>query len=136
MNVADPADIPKRNSSDADWKAWYDILPFSQADNNRLFTKAWKVRGSVQANTSDLRTYLGGKGIHLEAGTLNILGSIKDEATGVLNAVGSFIKTGETVVLGGMIVGGIFTAALLWRILTPDNVGKGLDIAGKAALMA
>ncbi len=123
--------IPTKSSSDMEWKAWYEILPFSTKDNNLLFARAWKVRGGKDANTSDLRKFLKDNGLTLSPD--NVLGTIKDYELGVLETVGSVFKVGGTAVAVVWVIGGIFTAAMIWRIVTPENVGKGLDVAASAA---
>lgn len=133
MSAANPLNtIPTRSSTDAAWIGWYDILPFSQKDNNLLFMHAWKARGTKAANTQVLRKHLDSNGLTLSAE--NIFGDISDVSHGALDAVGSIFKVGATasmVFTGGLV---IFTGFILWRILTPESVGIIAGTAVKTAL--
>lgn len=125
--------LPTQASSDAEWLAWYDLMPFSKKDNNYLFIEAWNTRGSDKANTRTLRTTMGGYGVHIAPD--GILASVGDTIGGVWDGIGSALKVGGTVVLCMWVAGGLFTAALIWRIVTPENVEKGLDVAAKGAVV-
>jgi hypothetical protein len=138
MSAASQLDIiPKKSSKDIEWIAWYESLPFSRKDNNLLFIKVWKVRQGSSANTDALRRFLAEKGISLSADNKieAILSSAKGAVTGTLEFVGDMVKA-NLVVSGAIVVGVvIFAGVLIWRIVTPDNVGRGLEVAANLSPM-
>jgi hypothetical protein len=130
MAFVNPADvIPTKSSSDGDWIAWYQSLPGPTKDKNLIFSLAWTKRGSSKANTNQLRTFLKSAGFNL--GADNILGSVEDTGTNFLSGVTGFLKMGETatLVIGGL--GLVFAGAIVWRLLTPQNIGQAVGVAAK-----
>ena len=131
MSAAKAIDaIPNKNSDAMTWQAWYEILPFSQKDNNVLFAKAFALRGDVKANTSDLRFFLQGKGLTLPANS--VFGTMKDYELSFLDGVGTFLKIGaygSMAVTAGTI---IFAGVIIYRILTPEGAGIVIGTAAKA----
>ena len=93
-----------------------------------MFTKAWQVRGGTQANTEALRSHLKDNGLIMDAG--GILGELADFKHSVGESLGSVFKVGGTFVFVFVGFGVLFAGALIWRIVTPENVGV---IAGTAA---
>ena len=135
MSAADPSVIPTQSSSANEWQAWYDILPFSQKDNNLLFTRAWKIRGSDSVlSNADFKKYMQSNGVNLKSGT--VAETVTNFTESVFDSVATTLKTGATVVIVMEVSVVVFVAALLWRVLTPDNFGKLEEIGGKAALVA
>lgn len=131
MSAASPVDtMPTKSSSDAAWIAWYDILPFSKKDNNLLFMRAWQYRGSSDANTQALRAHLKSAGLELAAN--NVLGQVKDFEYSIIDTAGSLFKVGSTTMILIAVGGVVFTGAIIWRILTPENTGVILGTAAKA----
>lgn len=85
--------LPTRLSSDEDWIIWYDVLQFSQQDNNKLFIKAWKGRSHTDANTQRLRDAMKLKGLlitdtgEISAVAPSMLGGITPQMAIVMGVV-------------------------------------------------
>ena len=133
MSAADPSIIPNQTATDAEWIAWYEILPFSRKDNNLLFIRAWNKRKGKDAYSKVLHDKMKAYGVSITPDGL--AASVGAYVEGALDGVASALKVGTEIVVVVEVVAVVFTAALLWRILTPENVGKSLDIAAKTALV-
>ncbi len=130
MSAANPLiTMPTKSSGDAAWIAWYDLLPFSEKDNNLLFTRAWKYRGSKAANTSSLHDTLKKHGLNLAAD--NIIGEIQNWEHGVLDTVGNALSISMTTTLLFGVPVLIFAGAIIWRLATPEATGVILGTAAK-----
>ncbi len=133
MSAASALDtIPTKSTPDAGWIAWYDILPFSQKDNNLLFLRAWKVRGSHAANTVSLRKHLSDNGLSLSSD--DVIGELADFEHSALDTIGTVFKVGGTTMIIFYGAGIVFVGAILWRILTPESVGIIAGTAVKTAV--
>lgn len=100
--------IPQLNSRADEWIAWHKTLKakFGKKVANSLWMKAWAKRGSNNSNTSELRSYMDGNGIKLDASAWN---KVTDFGGGAMDFVGNFFQAGQILAigLGVIIVGGI-----------------------------
>lgn len=128
---ADPSkDVPTKSSTGAEWQNWFSECydSFGVKIARQLFFEAWKVRGTTNANTADLRAYLKKYGIDLAAS--NIFGTIVDTGDGILDKVGGFLNMGKYVTIGVMSVIGISV------IVIAIGIAKNPKVIGDAAKMA
>lgn len=112
--------IPQKNSSDVNWIAWAKSLDFSKNDNALLIAEAWKYRGSPQANTASLRTYLADEqGIALKGD--NVLEQLSDWSSGIFDGIGDSLKTGQYVTWGIVIFAVFILGISIYKIATPQT---------------
>lgn len=103
--------VPKNNSSDIVWMAWYDALKskFGRKRANTLFSANWDAQQGAgsDANSSKLRGHLRDKGKLEISGS--VLGEIKDKALDLGDWIGDAFVMGRYVsyALGGILVCGI-----------------------------
>lgn len=134
-----PTDVPTSTSTDTEWLQWYKDLKryFGKKTANTVFDKAWTKRGSEDANTNQLRSYLSDNGYEIKTGTL---GKLTDNYYNVLDTVGGVFKAGKVVIIVGTVVGTIGIVYIIYKIL--KNPKKSAELAasihpaGRAALVA
>jgi hypothetical protein len=122
--------IPTKKSSGADWINWYDSLKsnFGRKKANELFLKTWRVRGSRDANTSDLRDHLEKKGgLKLESTTLNVL---EDLGGDVADYFGDIFTAGKWIGIGLAAITALGVGMLLFNIAKAP--GEFVGSAAKA----
>jgi len=120
---------PTKTSLDNEWIAWYEQVENvfgNKKDANYLFVKAWSVRGSDTANTSNLRSFMEKKGVKVSGG---IMADYVDGATNMLDSFGSIFKigTGVSMTIGVIVV--LFVILIVWRLSSPQAVGTVIKYA-------
>ena len=132
MATVDPTIIPTTTSADTEWINWYDSLKsyFGKKVAKDLWNAAWVKRGSDEANTTNLRTYMSKEGITVDSG---VLAHIVDWSEGIGDYFGDFFKLGKYAAYG---VVAILILALLGITLSIIKDPKGsAETAGKLALL-
>ena len=96
--------IPNRNSTDNEWLVWYQALKstFGREIARQEFLLAWSTagRGSIKANTSNLREVLKKEGINMPSNGIG--GSLLDGYNDIADHIGGILNMGKTA---GIIIG-------------------------------
>lgn len=121
--------IPTKTSKSEAWVAWHKILRdnFPKSVANKVWTDAWGVRGSSDANTIALRNYMESQGVKIDSTAWD---SILDFGSDVGDFFGTYLKVGQTlgIILSIGILGGVLV--LIYQIIRKP------ELAIQAASMA
>lgn len=100
--------IPSYNANFEEWIQWHKDLKsnFGKKIANGLWIKAWKIRGTSNANTNELRSYMGKQGVKLDKTAWD---SVVDTADNITDAFGTAFQVTQFVGIGlaVIIVGGL-----------------------------
>ena len=124
---SDPTkDVPSKSSGSAQWTEFFDSLNsnFGIKQARQLWLSAWALRGSSNANTADLRSYMKKYGINISA--TNILGSIEDAADSALDGIGSFLNMGKYGIyaMGGIMI--ILVGGLAFQMIRNPKMASSV----------
>ena len=122
MSVLNPKDyVPTVKSTDKDWETFYNALSkhFSKVDANNIWLKFWGQRGGkVDANTNELRQFMQGKGVSIQADSIvgSLITSTDDFVSGISDAIGGVFGIGKGIVIGASVITGLLIIGLGYRI--------------------
>jgi hypothetical protein len=112
--------IPQLNSSSAEWIEWHKNLKsrYGKSTANSMWLKAWRFRGTANANSNELRTYMSGNGVKIDSSFFN---KVVDVGDNVIDKVGGILKIGQvgTIVVGSALIIGI--GYILYTVLNPNE---------------
>jgi len=122
--------IPTNDSSSQDWINWHKSLlkaGFNRTQANDTFAKAWDKYGSYDANSSELRDYLGSKGFTLESDWTDDTWDFAKDPFGLVtdfNFASGMIKYTSIALVIILI---LFVAMILFNIArNPEGVAQGI----------
>ncbi len=112
--------IPQLNSSSAEWIEWHKNLKsrYGKSTANSMWLKAWRFRGTANANSNELRTHMSSNGVKIDSSFFN---KVVDVGDNVIDKVGGMLKIGQvgTIVVGGALIVGI--GYILYIVLNPNE---------------
>jgi len=121
--------IPPYKSKSEDWIQWHKDLKsnFGNKIANTLWLKAWGVRGTTEANTSDLRKYMTSQGVKIDESKWD---SVVDLGVSASDSIGTFFQAGKYVgiALGVIVIGGL--AMVVYNLA--KSPAKNIGVAAKA----
>ncbi len=128
MSKLDPSlQIPNKSWNALQWVDLYDNLKAYFGDPKKaktLWLSSWTLRGTSDANTSELRHSMKERGIEIPAGSIG--GSILDTKNSVLDTAGSFMKIGGSIAIVMNVIILIIVLAVIIKfikMLNPESVG-------------
>ena len=123
--------LPPYNSKGENWIQWHQDLKsnFGKKIANGLWLKAWRIRGTKECNTSDLRKYMTKQGVKIDESAWD---SIVDVGVGVSDGIGTIFQMTKYagIAVGIIVIGGL--AMVVYNLA--KNPAKSVGVIAKTMI--